>query len=393
MSDKAIKTPAMNAASQRLIPDAECVQSKCGCTTTGCWGECSLKRNPVVFAMNAASPTTPDVKYMRSLARTLRNEDEMESAHYWAIGHESADYLDKLSDSFAAPVGQGSAPPTYDPAIAAVGCPDFSDDMLPPDMMRRNMRAQRQARCKHQYATSPGFGGAFCATCGMLEPAPTADTLELDQGSATSGEALTDAELADPVFVRAYIEGCNDSFNAAMVEVKKLRATLAAKAEQSNSIALADLGARNRVAEALGLGVSGRFSFAWSYLLGSIEEAVKVCDELSERAAAPASVPEGCKLVPMKLTEEMHVAAVRAIARSTGNDDFPPAVWSAMIAAAPEVAQPAYPQGESIDTPQFRKLVCDIIFGEHAADQMAATDALVTNINEWGAHQRHGGGK
>jgi hypothetical protein len=29
----------------RLIPDAECAQGKCACTTSGCWGVCSLKRN------------------------------------------------------------------------------------------------------------------------------------------------------------------------------------------------------------------------------------------------------------------------------------------------------------------------------------------------------------
>jgi hypothetical protein len=50
---------------------------------------------------------------------------------------------------------------------------------------------------------------------------------------------------------------------------------------------------------------------------------------------ASTAAPEGYVLVPTKITEEMHVAAVRAIIRATGNDDFPPAVWDAMIAAAP----------------------------------------------------------
>lgn len=35
---------------KRLILDAECAQSKCARPTTGCWGECSLKLNPVVYA-------------------------------------------------------------------------------------------------------------------------------------------------------------------------------------------------------------------------------------------------------------------------------------------------------------------------------------------------------
>lgn len=55
---------------------------------------------------------------------------------------------------------------------------------------------------------------------------------------------------------------------------------------------LTDLEARQQVAEALGLGRSLRASFAWSYLLGSIKEAVKVCDDLSESAAAPEGKKE-----------------------------------------------------------------------------------------------------
>lgn len=33
----------------RLIPDAECAQGKCGCTTTGCWDVCAMKRVPVTL--------------------------------------------------------------------------------------------------------------------------------------------------------------------------------------------------------------------------------------------------------------------------------------------------------------------------------------------------------
>lgn len=47
-------------------------------------------------------------------------------------------------------------------------------------------------------------------------------------------------------------------------------------------------------------------------------------------------MPERWQLVPVELTEEMHVAAVRTIIRCTGNDDFPPRVWRAMLAAAPK---------------------------------------------------------
>lgn len=51
--------------------------------------------------------------------------------------------------------------------------------------------------------------------------------------------------------------------------------------------------------------------------------------------AASGATPEGYALVPVEPTEEMHVAAVRTIIRCTGNADFPPRVWRAMIAAAP----------------------------------------------------------
>lgn len=53
--------------------------------------------------------------------------------------------------------------------------------------------------------------------------------------------------------------------------------------------------------------------------------------------AEPA--PEGWVLVPKELTEEMHEAAVRTAVRCSGNDDFPPRVWRAMIAAAPQAGE------------------------------------------------------
>jgi hypothetical protein len=33
----------------RLVPDHECKQGKCGAPTTGCWGECNMKRYPAYF--------------------------------------------------------------------------------------------------------------------------------------------------------------------------------------------------------------------------------------------------------------------------------------------------------------------------------------------------------
>lgn len=42
----------------RLIPDSECVQGKCGRTTTGCWDRCSMKPSEYSFAANSTSHTT-----------------------------------------------------------------------------------------------------------------------------------------------------------------------------------------------------------------------------------------------------------------------------------------------------------------------------------------------
>lgn len=64
------------------------------------------------------------------------------------------------------------------------------------------------------------------------------------------------------------------------------------------------------------------------------------------RLQAPVREVPGYKLVPVAITEAMHVAAVKAIIRSTGNDDCPPNVWRAMLAAAPLPAAPVQQEGE-----------------------------------------------
>lgn len=46
--------------------------------------------------------------------------------------------------------------------------------------------------------------------------------------------------------------------------------------------------------------------------------------------------PAQWRMVPVEPTEAMHVAAVRTIVNCTGNDDFPPRVWAAMLAASPQ---------------------------------------------------------
>ena len=66
--------------------------------------------------------------------------------------------------------------------------------------------------------------------------------------------------------------------------------------------------------------------------------------DLRAALSAPAE-QDGWQLVPVGLTEAMHVAGVRTIVHCTGNDDWPPRVWHAMLADAPRPA-PAEPQPE-----------------------------------------------
>jgi hypothetical protein len=56
--------------------------------------------------------------------------------------------------------------------------------------------------------------------------------------------------------------------------------------------------------------------------------------ELEGRLVSSA-IPEGWKLVPVEPTEEMHIAACKALVRSYGLDGTPRRVLHAMIAAAP----------------------------------------------------------
>lgn len=59
-------------------------------------------------------------------------------------------------------------------------------------------------------------------------------------------------------------------------------------------------------------------------------------------------VPAGWKLVPVEPNEAMHRAAVRTVVHCTGNDDFPPAVYRAMLAAAPQPPVVEQPQAEQL---------------------------------------------
>lgn len=85
-------------------------------------------------------------------------------------------------------------------------------------------------------------------------------------------------------------------------------------------------------------------------------------DALSAAPHPAGEVPAGYALVPVEITEQMHVAAVRTIIRCTGNADFPPRVWRAMLAAAP-----LPPKGEAATQPA-RCGYCDGTGDVHGLD-------------------------
>lgn len=65
----AIPRPSADAVmvgGHRLIPDAECVQSKCGCVTTGCWDGCWLRLHPVILAAQL-TPAAPRAEAARQI--------------------------------------------------------------------------------------------------------------------------------------------------------------------------------------------------------------------------------------------------------------------------------------------------------------------------------------
>lgn len=62
--------------------------------------------------------------------------------------------------------------------------------------------------------------------------------------------------------------------------------------------------------------------------------------------AQQVAVPQGWRLVPLTITENMHRAAVCMLTHCNGNDDFPPRVYKAMLAEAPQ------PPQEQVAVPQ-----------------------------------------
>lgn len=90
-----------------------------------------------------------------------------------------------------------------------------------------SLLAQVEAACPKQTAYGPATCGA-CVEAYASTPAQTGTAPLADQGQAVEAQeeslcTLTDAELADPEFVRVYIESHMDSFDCAMREIARLR--------------------------------------------------------------------------------------------------------------------------------------------------------------------------
>lgn len=75
--------------------------------------------------------------------------------------------------------------------------------------------------------------------------------------------------------------------------------------------------------------------------------------DLITTAAPPQSggIPPNWKMVPVEPNEAMHRAAVRTVVHCTGNDDFPPAVYRAMLAAAPQPPASKDPNWPKLEKP------------------------------------------
>jgi hypothetical protein len=88
---------------------------------------------------------------------------------------------------------------------------------------------------------------------------------------------------------------------------------------------------------------------------------------ITARRAPAAPVPKG-----WKITEEMHVAAVKVLHRASGVDGLPQRMLDAMLAAAPQPPGARKPLSEE----QARKMVWKIDSAWFRSDQVSEDDAV-----------------
>lgn len=100
----------------------------------------------------------------------------------------------------------------------------------------------------------------------------------------------------------------------------------------------------------------------------------------------PAPLPIGWQTVPTEITEEMHTAAVRTAVRCTGNDDFPPRVYRAMLAAAPKPAAEPARWRDMATAPKDGTLLRLLVdFEDHATEDGEGPQPTIGS-NTWDNH-------
>ncbi len=157
------------------------------------------------------------------------------------------------------------------------------------------------------------------------------DEMRKERDAALARVAELEAKLSDPTavhqwqFSNAWFDCSEEALLKAGKEGSPFRTLYAGPVAQAQQLHDLDKQCRDDVARALGLRPNQERGFAWSYLLASIKSCVKASED---SAQAQHSVPEGWKLVPLKVTEAM----VTAFADCDGSDQD---CYSAMLAAAP----------------------------------------------------------
>jgi hypothetical protein len=145
-------------------------------------------------------------------------------------------------------------------------------------------------------------GAALASNAYILgQPAGPELNPEIRAALATACRAWDEAVRATPAAASAGAAGTIDTpefrlrLSIAGYDIVNPAPTAALIAHIDQHTAAADLKARNDVARALGLGTDGIYSFAWSYLLSSIEACAKGVEEQGEEierlraATAPVS--------------------------------------------------------------------------------------------------------
>jgi hypothetical protein len=94
----------------RYIPDSECKQGKCACPTTGCWGECNMKRFPVLYGAPlpaAPAPTARNTTFgLDDNGKLVLNNAPAPTKQLAGTGDEHGNYRDWGAAAPTEPAGE-----------------------------------------------------------------------------------------------------------------------------------------------------------------------------------------------------------------------------------------------------------------------------------------------